>query len=282
MLEWTGLDVGTECVAGGSSSFTGAASLGLARAVKAPPDGAWTSVFPAPHRACGLSLACQNWSSFVENTAPSQRGWVGCRSRQSVGSKHTQGGTCIALCHLVITLVSPARLDSSHSSQANSGSRSCLFFMSLHWWNKNLIINRWPGGCGVLYCKHLVHPTQLYIKKYKKKMSSGEIYTKPKDNSRNKIVFLWSKLKVYIRCSFFSPPKLSKYKKLLQVAHWYSGLQFKVSTNKLKDWSSRFCKFNTVQQVFTCTWSPLLISHLIISYWYSGFASLHLPSMCFV
>lgn len=60
---------GSDCwhrVCGGENqvAFTGA-SLGLAEAVKALLE-PWTSVFPDPHRACGLSLPCQNWSSFVE------------------------------------------------------------------------------------------------------------------------------------------------------------------------------------------------------------------------
>ncbi|KAK1881976.1 Lipoyl synthase [Dissostichus eleginoides] len=33
----------------------------------------WTSVFQDPLRACGLSLLCQNWISFVEYAMPSYR-----------------------------------------------------------------------------------------------------------------------------------------------------------------------------------------------------------------
>lgn len=80
-------------------------------------------------RACGLSLPCQNWSSFVgiqySLRIASGAEWD-AGPEQNVGSKACAGHKRVSRCHPAITLVPAARLDSSHISQANSGPRSFL------------------------------------------------------------------------------------------------------------------------------------------------------------
>ncbi|CAB1416694.1 unnamed protein product [Pleuronectes platessa] len=92
----------------------------LDEAVKSPA-GAWTLVFPDPLRACGLSLPCQNWSSFVEYIMPSPLSWrLGMQVSTQSRIKAEAGHKRIARCHPVIFLISPARPNSTHISQANS------------------------------------------------------------------------------------------------------------------------------------------------------------------
>jgi len=80
------LTVGSECVAGTRSKelYRTIFRSGWGSQILA---GAWTSVFPNAQRACGLSLPCQNWSSFVEYGLSSYSGWVESRSQQNAGSK---------------------------------------------------------------------------------------------------------------------------------------------------------------------------------------------------
>lgn len=97
------------------------------------PAGAWTTMFPDPRRACGLSLLCQNWSSFVEYATS----WAGCRPLRDESMHRTQ-----AHCSM-----SPG--DNPHfSCQAGFHSyftgtlRVSLVSLLRFIWNNNLVLAR--------------------------------------------------------------------------------------------------------------------------------------------
>ena len=108
--------------------FTGA-SPGLAGGCQSPAGACSLCVSTSSGGACGLSLPCQNWSSFVgiqySFRIASWAEWD-AGPEQNVGSKACTGHKRVSRCHPAITLVPAARLDSSHISQANSGPRSFL------------------------------------------------------------------------------------------------------------------------------------------------------------
>lgn len=63
--------------------------------------------------------------------------WLG-GMRISAGSKHAKDTSACAVCHPQKILISPARLNSTHISQAHSGSHwSLLHFL----WNNNLVLD---------------------------------------------------------------------------------------------------------------------------------------------
>lgn len=110
------------------------------------------TALPKLELICGIRCSSLSWLSGMQASAD-------CRIKACSGHKHT------ALCHLAIPLVSPARVNSTHISQANSGPRSspcsasyeiitCRGFypklQGLFWqrdrWNKNLIIRQCLEG----------------------------------------------------------------------------------------------------------------------------------------
>ena len=86
-------------------------SLDLGLSVPRSSQSLWpVTPLPKLELICGIQYASLAWLSGIRVSTE-------CRIKAGAGHKH------IALCHLVITLISPARLDSTHISQANSGPR---------------------------------------------------------------------------------------------------------------------------------------------------------------
>lgn len=114
-------------------AFTGA-SLGLAEAVKALPElGPQCSQILAEPVACHspAKTGAHLWNTVHLRMVAE---WVAdlCRIKACEGHK------CIALCQPEKNLISPARLNSTHISQANSGSHwSPLHFL----WNNDLVLD---------------------------------------------------------------------------------------------------------------------------------------------